>query len=842
MRKFFLIAVLAVCCCALAPAYAEDRLPAITRENYTVIGGSAAEVREETDRLVLSGEGVGMGYTIPMDASAQVDVTFSAEIAIGDYWACVGFMRAPQSAHVGQAQERGISVLFRNAGGRLRADVYVCLGNGQYDPEKTAFTTTARVGADEQNVLSLRRSGSEYFLLVNGTEILTDGGENPVQAFFEQDDFLTDQGMTYVCFGQNLGSTLSVFDIYSRPPAKDASNWTNQTGTGFENGASGLILTESAICTYDLNALYVELQFAQISPGAGTIAFGLGASSVFGDAPGVTLALSESEGEAFLEAAKAGGEPARIPLGVPLSELSKLGLRSFGESYRVEVNGETAGFAAFETGDFSRNGICYLSVTLSGESSLTLSAVESSNGDFGKGAALDPRNWQNWMETVEERDSSILIKADASLQTTWYADYVQYSLSLIDLSAGKVRVALFASAAAPTAAGGARGMMLEFSEIGGRIFVNGYKTALRSAEPVFSSFDAGPSGQPIEVLFKAKTKQGMVLTVNGVRVTEGGEDVFDERVAELASAAGYFFFGVGLEGSAQAEVFSVSSQNFDPEPEVTVPDEVVPEGALGMDAEAWTEDEPGSIVVNEGGTLDMYKPAILTTPLDPDYVAVRLELQTLTDSTAQDGWLTIALCADPSDTYNASPFETVRVPAASLILMFKNAGGMLQMGVFYRYEGQLYMIRGLETFLAGVAGTYTFEFVYFDSEMTLYVNGQAFTAADGSNPLADIGRVNYVGEDGKTYLGFYSYSPDTNYSGRNARRWTLLGLENQMPEYFSEQLLLQDYIPVEEFPEEEPDRSWLTVCLIAGGISLGAGLIAGGTIAVLLGKKRGKRA
>ena len=834
----FLIALIMLCGCFFSGGFvlAEERASAIDRANYNINSGT---VTEETDRITLNGNDAGMGYKIPMDANAQVDIQFSLEIEQGDNWACIGFMLAPQSAHVAQASQKGISVMLRNASGVLRADVYVCLGGGRYDPEKTTYTTNAVVG--QKNTLSLRRSGSEYSLYMNNRQIVTNSGENPVKLFFSNSDFLTADGMTYACFGQYRGSSLSVYDISFRPAPADASNWSSADGTGFENTKEGLHVTADAICGYDLDANHVALTLSGIDLAEGNVTFGLGAEKEFGRTPGVLLALSESEGEAYLAVSKQGADPESFALGVSLSELTLLGFRNFGDCYRVEANGVSVGFAQVLMEDFSKKDTTYLSVSLTGGSSVTVAELDSSTGDLGKGDALDPRNWQDWKESVEERDSSILLKKSTALNTSLYANYASYSVRFENLVSGRAYVSLFATAALPSATGGARGMMLEFVDLNGRLYVNGYRTAVRNASPVFSSFDAGDGADGAEVTFKAKTKTGMVLLINGKRVTVGGEDAFDRyAMTELASASGRFFFGVGLEGEATAELFSANSQSFDPNPEVTIPDEVVPEGALGMDPEDWKEAEEGSILVNEGGTLDMYKSAMLTTPLNPDYVGLRIELQTLSDTEAQDAWLTFALCSNAGSSDNASPDGNLKVDANTVLFMFKNTGGMLQMGIFYRYNGTFNSIQGLSTFRSGVAGTYTFELVYFDSELTLYVNGEAYTDASGANPLANLGRANFADAEGNTYLGFCSFSAETSYTGRNARRWTLLGIDNEMPAYFAEQIKRNDYVPVGGFEDETPDESWRTACLIAAGASLAAGIAAGVGAFLIIRRRKNK--
>lgn len=833
-----LVALVMLCGCLFSggSALAEERSQAIDRANYNVTSGTATE---GADRITLNGNDAGMGYKIPMDANAQVDVEFSLEIEQGDNWACIGFMLAPQSAHVGQAEQKGISVMLRNASGVLRADVYICLGGGRYDPEKTTFTTNAVVG--QKNTLSLRRAGGEYSLYMNNRQIVTNSGENPVKLFFSNSDFLTAEGMTYACFGQYRGCTLSVYDISFRPAPADESNWSSADGTGFGNTEKGLRVTADAICGYDLDANHIALKLSEIALAEGDVAFGLGAEKTFGRVPGVLLALSETDGKAMLSVKKAGASEENFALGVPLSELSELGFRNFGDCYRVEANGISAGFAQVLMQDFSKNGTTYLSVSLAGGSAVTIESLDSSTGDLGKGEALDPRNWSNWKESVEERESSILFKKSTSLNTSLYANYARYSIKFYNLETGKAYISLFATAALPGTSGGARGMMLEFVDLNGRLYVNGYRTAVRNATPIFSSFDAGNTADGAKVTFKAKSKTGMVLEINGRRVTAGGEDVFDRyAMTELASAAGKFFLGVGLDGETTAELFSADSQSFDPAPEVTIPNEVVPEGALGMNPEEWLEEEEGSILVNEGGTLDMYKSAMLTTPLDSNYVGLRMELQTLSDTEAQDAWLTFALCSNADSADTASPDGNLKVNANTLLFMFKNTGGMLQMGIFYRYDGAFNAIQGLSTFRSGVAGTYTFELVYFDSELMLYVNGEPYTDASGGNPLANLGKANFADKEGNTYLGFCSFSAETSYTGRNARRWTVLGIDNEMPAYFAEQIKKQDYVPVGGFEEETPDESWRTVCLIAAGASLAAGLAAGAGAFLFVRRRKSK--
>ncbi len=428
-----------------------------------------------------------------------------------------------------------------------------------------------------------------------------------------------------------------------------------------------------------------------------------------------------------------------------------------------------------------------LAVNADGNATVTISNLSSDE----TADATESGEWFTKTEAVAT-DASGAITLDnmsASLSTGYNLAYTKVEVAVQSTEGAVTSLSLATAPFAPLFLDDARGMnkglIVRFSRLNSGTyadiaFYNGNETEALCSEKYL--------GETIDFVLELKKKQsivGFALLINGERMLKDGYDILCDMEKELLGTfvtteltATYLSFGVE---NGSASVCSVSSLSYDPEP-IANDKTIINSSEYGLRASDWS----GNAVVDENGVMYSYAATNLNDALELEYVGFTLGFAYLADTTVNDCYVAFGLASQPADT---SVLPEKNKTCNSIFFLLKKTSNTVYISGYSRYNGTLKNILPWQA-LGGVYAENEFqiEFVYYDYDLTLYINGESVKTSYGANPLEMYYSLYYENADYKTYLCFANYvfqnSEKPTLTAENCAKYRVYNIENELPEKY----------------------------------------------------------
>ena len=518
-------------------------------------------------------------------------------------------------------------------------------------------------------------------------------------------------------------------------------------------------------------------------------------------------------------------------------------VRSAQSGYMLTVNGQryirnyADLLSDLSVNDFALMNRTHLALSMGGGTA-TFTGISSDTA----GESSVPPEWLLETSAVSGTDGQGEFTNEAASYSVWQnAAYVSVGLRL-DLSVnGKTSLA-FSDSFVPLAAGAsANGFRLDFYRNAGGVYLDVSGVAAGTERLECSRVRLGGEGTlSAQVELKKKSSAtGFVLLVNGERITAAGRDALDSYAATEVSryidgsTRGVYVSLAAENSTVRSE--GISSMTYDPAPVANVlSSAVVNESAYGSSASEWS----GDVEVGENGVMTSAGGAVLGEELDTEYVAFDLGFEYLSDATqVLDSYVAFGLSAEGS---SSAVLPGDSGPNAIFFLLSLR-DGLLHISGYARYEGEQ------SNFLSwtalpdvSVQNDLRIEFVYYDYDLTLYINGEPLTTSYGSNPLNDYYSIYFENENYKTRLCFANYcfadESKPTLTAENCAKYRVYNIGNDLPDAY-----IPEGLSSTESEDFAPERMnvWLGVVLPAACVLVLAA--AAFCVFALAGKDRGAR-
>ena len=531
---------------------------------------------------------------------------------------------------------------------------------------------------------------------------------------------------------------------------------------------------------------------------------------------------------------------------IPDGELSVTLLRTTDSKYKLYVNG-TRLIAEYAdvlsdvlASDFSLLSRTHLALSVSGAGQALFGKIESA----AEGETAAAYEWLKSGSAVASDAAGIGSFAD---ETACFSAWQNVAYARIDLDlslnrGGSVGISFSdAPSSVLSKTGGGKGIYVLFYAQNDGIYMDVYGADGEAVASECLRYAIG-DGSDLSLRVELKKKMpvtGFALFVNGTRVQKGEGDILDEYTKEdvgryIDADTTGTYLSLTAE-NASVTVGGIASGTYDPEPVANEKAGLANDSAYGTSVSEWT----GEVMADENGVITSASGCTLNEALGLDYVAFDLGFVYLSDSDrVLDSYVSFGLssAADPSAVLPEASNE-----GNSIFFLLSLRSGILYISGYARYLGEL------SNFLAWTAlpdvspeNDLHIEFVYYNYELTLYINGESLKTSYGSNPLNDYYSLYYENEDYKTYLCFanYCYADETKptLSAENAARYRVYNIENELPRsYISGEISAT--VSEELVPEKM--NGWLGIALPAGCVLL---VSAGAYAAAVLIRRRKERA
>lgn len=343
-----------------------------------------------------------------------------------------------------------------------------------------------------------------------------------------------------------------------------------------------------------------------------------------------------------------------------------------------------------------------------------------------------------------------------------------------------------------TTEGGGKGFLLNFYEKNGGIYLDVYGINLETSRAECLRYYVGSAGiAQLRVELKKKMPAtGFGLLVNGTRVQSGVADVFEGYVKEdvgryIDGTTTGTYLSVSVSGTS-AEVEEILSMQYDPEPIANDKLGLANDSAYGTASSEWS----GDVNVDAQGIMTSAGGASLKESLELEYVAFWLGFEYLSDAAqVLDSYVAFGLSSQP-DAQSVLPDSDNEANSIFFLLSVRN--GLLYISGYARYEKDLTNILGWTALTNVSAESDLFiEFVYYDYDLTMYINGESLKTSYGSNPLNDYYSLYFENDEYKTNLCFanYCYADENKptLTAENCAKYRVYGIMNDLPDRYKDE-------------------------------------------------------
>lgn len=371
-----------------------------------------------------------------------------------------------------------------------------------------------------------------------------------------------------------------------------------------------------------------------------------------------------------------------------------------------------------------------------------------------------------------------------------YSQYLNVAYTMLSLStqANEVQISFANNVSSPLFDGAtASGVTLTIRKLNGKSYADISFIEKGSETPLVYGYLLGTAVDDHTVsLTKSASTIGFRIFVDGIELKNGAYPVLcNYSIADLAKYISGSIYGtyvsVGTQ-SGEATVTNVSSLEYDPYP-APYEKEIENTSAYGKTSSDWT----GNALVNESGVVSAYSPICLNDELSTEYVAFYLGFENLSDSAAVvESSVSFGL-ASKAQTDSLEMDGSVKSNAIIFTLSMRN--GTIGVSGCVRYEGSVKNVLSWIAIEGAVVENDLFiEFVYYDYDIALYINGNMVKTSFGSNPLNDYYSLYFENESYNTYLCFGSSCSQNaskpTLSAENSARYRVYGIANDLPEKY----------------------------------------------------------